>query len=56
MFAHIVSNGQYYPGLMFVLDSNEQPKGVYKGGEANPSGGGCGDSPPPSNGGVLHPQ
>ena len=46
MFALIVSNGQYYPGLMFALDSNEQPKGVYKGGEADPSGGGCGDAVP----------
>lgn len=38
MFTLTVSNGQYYPGLMFALDSNRQPKGVYKGVEANPSG------------------
>ena len=46
MFALIVSNGQYYPGFMFALDNNGQPKGVYKGGEADPPGGGCGDIVP----------
>ena len=46
MFALIVANSQYYPGLMFALDSNGQPKRVCKGGEADPLGGGCGDIVP----------